>query len=83
MPIDPDILEQAIAAAAEPLIIVRVDHPDWPVALCNHAFESIRGEDCREQPFADVTATPSAALDQVREVMLIWSQAPPAAEVDE
>ena len=54
MPIDPEILEQAIAATAEPLIIVRVDHPDWPVALCNHAFESIRGEDCREQPFADV-----------------------------
>ena len=26
-----------------------------------------------QEPFADVTATPSAALDQVREVMLIWS----------
>lgn len=26
-----------------------------------------------QQPFADVTATPKAALDQVREVMLIWS----------
>lgn len=25
------------------------------------------------EPFADVTATPAAALDQVREVMLIWS----------
>ncbi len=33
------------------------------------------------EPFADVTATPSAALDQVREVMLIWS-APPVAETD-
>ena len=54
MSIKPEILEQAIAAAAEPLIIVRVDHPDWPVALCNHAFQSIRGDDCREQPFADV-----------------------------
>ena len=54
MSIQPEILEQAIASTAEPLIIVRVDHPDWPVALCNHAFESIRGEDCREQPFADV-----------------------------
>lgn len=26
-----------------------------------------------QEPFADVTAKPSAALDQVREVMLIWS----------
>jgi len=26
-----------------------------------------------QEPFADVTATPSAALDQVREIMLIWS----------
>jgi rod shape-determining protein MreC len=27
-----------------------------------------------QEPFADVTATPAAALEQVREVMLIWSQ---------
>ena len=27
-----------------------------------------------QEPFADVTATPAAALDQVREVMLIWSE---------
>ncbi len=33
-----------------------------------------------QEPFADVTATPSAALDQVREVMLIWS---PAATADD
>lgn len=26
-----------------------------------------------QNPFADVTATPAAALDQVREIMLIWS----------
>ena len=32
-----------------------------------------------QQPFADVTATPKAALDQVREIMLIWS-APDVAE---
>lgn len=32
-----------------------------------------------QEPFADVTAEPSAALDQVREVMLIWS----APEVEE
>ncbi len=32
-----------------------------------------------QEPFADVTATPAAALNQMREVMLIWS-APPAVE---
>ena len=36
-----------------------------------------------QEPFADVTATPAAALDQIREVMLIWSQPPPAEEVVE
>ena len=36
-----------------------------------------------QEPFADVTATPAAALDQVREVMLIWSQPPVIEEVQE
>ena len=54
MSINRKILEQVITATAEPLIVVRVDHPDWPVVLSNQAFESIRGEDAREQPFADV-----------------------------
>ncbi len=34
------------------------------------------------EPFADVSATPSAALDQVREVMLVWS-APTVAPEDD
>ena len=33
-----------------------------------------------QEPFADVTATPAAALDQVREVMLIWSPSEPTDE---
>ncbi len=40
-----------------------------------------------QEPFADVTAVPTAALDQVREVMLIWSaptgERPAADESDE
>ncbi len=31
-----------------------------------------------QEPFADVSAKPAAALDQVREVMLIWSSPEPA-----
>ena len=54
MSIDHQILEQVIAATADPLIIVRIDKSEWPVALCNHAFQSIRGDDCLDQPFADV-----------------------------
>jgi len=54
MSINRKILEQVIEASAEPLIIVRVDHPDWPVAMSNQAFDAIGGEDSRQQPFADV-----------------------------
>jgi len=54
MSINRKILEQVIEASAEPLIIVRVDHPDWPVVMSNRAFESIGGEDTRKKPFADV-----------------------------
>ncbi len=36
-----------------------------------------------QEPFADVTATPAAALNQVREVMLIWSASPAVEPADE
>lgn len=52
--VDRKILEQVIALSAEPLVIVRVDHPDWPVVLSNSAFDSIGGKDIQQQPFADV-----------------------------
>jgi len=48
------ILEQVIAATTEPLIVVRVDQPDWPVVLANPAFESMTGGDVLKKPFADV-----------------------------
>ena len=35
------------------------------------------------EPFADVTATPAAALEQVREVMLIWSKPTISEEAEE
>ena len=54
MSVNRKILEQVIEASAEPLIIVRVDHPDWPVVMSNQAFDSIGGQDTRQQPFADV-----------------------------
>lgn len=52
--IDPQILEQVLEATAEPLLIVRVDHPDWPVALASKAFGAIDGEETVDKPFADI-----------------------------
>ena len=46
--------------------------PGYPVALVT-AVNRIP-----QQPFADVSAAPMSSLDQVREVMLIWSVASPA-----
>ncbi|MCH7821573.1 MAG: diguanylate cyclase [Proteobacteria bacterium] len=48
------MLEQIIESSAEPLVIVRVDHPDWPVVMSNPAFDAIGGKDSRKRPFADV-----------------------------
>ena len=48
------ILEQVIAATTEPLLVVRVDQPDWPVALANPAFSTISRESVLQKPFADV-----------------------------
>ncbi|MDH3747203.1 MAG: GGDEF domain-containing protein [Gammaproteobacteria bacterium] len=48
------ILEQVIAASAEPVMIVRLDHTDWPVVLGNPACAAIGGEDALSKPFADV-----------------------------
>jgi diguanylate cyclase (GGDEF)-like protein len=49
-----DILVQLLDISAEPLMVVRVNHPDWPVAYCNGACESIAGTDVLGKPFADV-----------------------------
>jgi diguanylate cyclase (GGDEF)-like protein len=53
-PINRKILEQVIEASVEPVVVVRVDHPDWPVVLGNPAFEAIGGVDTLNKPFADV-----------------------------
>ena len=53
-PVDRHILEQVIAESAEPVLVVRVDHSEWPVALSNQAFAAIGGENPDGKPFADV-----------------------------
>ena len=52
--------------------------PGYPVAVVETVTR------LPQEPFADVTARPAASLDQVREVMLIWSaEAPPPEETDD
>ena len=55
MSIHRNILEQLITGSAEPVVVAQISIPDWPVVLCNPAFESIVGtDDVRNKPFADV-----------------------------
>ncbi len=49
-----NILEQVIAATTEPLVVVRIDQPDWPVVLSNAAFSTLTEDDMTRKPFADV-----------------------------
>jgi diguanylate cyclase (GGDEF)-like protein len=53
-PVSREILEQVLAEAAEPLLVVRVDHSEWPIALSNRAFAAIGGDKPDDKPFADV-----------------------------
>ena len=53
-PVKREILEQVLASTAEPLLVVRTDQPDWPVAFANPAFAAIGGGEVQGKPFADV-----------------------------
>lgn len=49
------ILEQLIAVTAEPLLLARVDQPDWPIVLCNPAVEALTDRsDLVGTPITDV-----------------------------
>ena len=52
--VEREVLEQVIAASAEPLLLIGTDQPDWPVVLANTAFEKISSNDVLGSPFADV-----------------------------
>lgn len=53
-PVKRKILEQVLAGTTEPVLIVRIDQPDWPVVLANPAFGNICSDDVLNKPFADV-----------------------------
>lgn len=50
-----EALVQLIDGSAEPILVARIDSGDWPVVLCNAAFDALaRTTSPVEQPFADV-----------------------------
>lgn len=49
-----DVLQAVIAESAEPILIVRTDQMDWPVALANPAFASISKEEAVGRAFAEL-----------------------------
>jgi len=53
-PVQRTILEQVLASTTEPVLIVNVNQPDWPVAFANTAFAPIGGDAVTGKPFADV-----------------------------
>ena len=55
--LDQAIFEQVIDGSSEAVLIVRLDHSDWPIVLANRAFEEIGGEGAQSRPFADVIET--------------------------
>ena len=53
-PVKRKVLQQVLAGTTEPVLVVRIDQPDWPVALANPAFGKICSDDVVDKPFADV-----------------------------
>jgi len=50
-----EFLEQLIESSAEPVLAASTDRPDWPVVLCNRAFDRLQGGDpVIERPLADI-----------------------------
>ncbi len=50
--------------------------PGYPVAVVDTVIR------IPQQPFSDISATPTAALDRIREIMLVWSQPRTEAEAE-
>lgn len=49
------LLQQLVGSSTEPMLLVQIDSPDWPVLLANAAFESLaRGKQVVGRPFPDV-----------------------------
>jgi diguanylate cyclase (GGDEF)-like protein len=62
-----DILIELIRASAEPMLMIRIDSPDWPVVLSNPAFDALAdGVGALQRPFPDVVE-PMIGREMTRE----------------
>lgn len=62
-----DVLLVLIAATSEPVLLVRVDSPDWPIVLVNPAFHALTDvKDTLNRSFPDVME-PLIGKDMTRE----------------
>jgi diguanylate cyclase (GGDEF)-like protein len=52
--INGDVLEQVIGATREAVLLVDLEHSEWPVRLANRAFAELGGEGAVGRPVADV-----------------------------
>ncbi len=51
---DREVLELLIDACREAILLINLDHPDWPVLLANQAFVQLGGKEATALPVADV-----------------------------
>ena len=65
--INGDVLEQLIGASHEAVLLVDLDHSDWPVRLANRAFGELGGDGTPGRPVADVVEA-LVGRDQALEV---------------
>ncbi len=62
-----DVLLELVAATSEPVLLIRVDSPDWPIELANPAFQALsEGVEPLNKPFPDVMQ-PMIGKDMTRE----------------
>ena len=80
-PADLQVFCRAIVVPADKIQCVTKVIPLDKPGSAQHADKLYRNRG--DGTFADVTARPAAALDQVREVMLIWTTAQSQESVDE
>jgi diguanylate cyclase (GGDEF)-like protein len=52
--INGDVLEQVIGASREAVLLVDLEHSEWPVRLANRAFAELGGDGALGRPVADV-----------------------------
>ena len=62
-----NILQQLIADSTEPVLVAQIDHPDWPVVLCNDAYQSLADDD---EVFPGIIGYQDSVIPQIENAIL-------------